>query len=241
MVIISEMMRNSLLLKVLVFGIFLLFIVIGIAPIVSSNFLDEKIVATKEMKTVVVSNAGEAVCQRYHTLLASRQLLSSESHGKKGEVLDDLKVMVTTDKKIYKKSEPVEVTISVTNKESEDVTLVFPDSQVADFKVKDIFGNMVYQWSFDKCFLQMLTEVTIPSGETVVFLCDKWYQLNNSDLPVSLGIYQIYGWLPGYPMYNDSVYFGVLRFKVDFVLSKLFDNRKTFDDDFNHVVFCEAI
>ncbi len=104
---------------------------------------------------------------------------------------EDLVVTITTDKNMYDIGEPVEVTINVTNNGYEDVTLVFPDTQKADFSV----DHHLYLWSYDKAFLQIITPITIPSDETVELLNDFWNQVDISGNQVPKGVYHIDGWM----------------------------------------------
>lgn len=104
-------------------------------------------------------------------------------------------VNVVTDKTDYKRLEPVEVTISVTNNGDEDVTLEFGTTQEADFKVINEDGETVYLWSYRKLFNPIGMHVSIPSGETKILLQDEWNQLNNYFIPVPVGNYQIDGWM----------------------------------------------
>lgn len=104
---------------------------------------------------------------------------------------DDLVVAVTTDKNKYNIGEPVEVTINVTNNGYEDVTLVFPNTQLADFSVDDY----LYLWSYDRFFAAMITPITVPSGETVILLNDFWNQVDISGNQVPKGVYHIDGWM----------------------------------------------
>ena len=117
--------------------------------------------------------------------------------------LYNLTVNITTDKTVYKRFEPVEITLSVTNNGNENWTHTFPDSQFADFDI-----NSYYRWSRDKCFFLLIWPITIPSGETVVLLKTYWHQFTNwynngwiLRLPVSPGNYTIRGWiaLTGFP------------------------------------------
>lgn len=48
-------------------------------------------------------------------------------------------------------------------------TLRFHDSQRYDFEVRDDRGEMVWKWSGDRVFLQVLGEVTLAAGERLSF------------------------------------------------------------------------
>ena len=126
---------------------------------------------------------------------------------------ESLVVAVTTDKNKYDIGEPVEVTICVTNTGDEDITIVFPDAQKADFWVN---RGEVYLWSFDKVFAQMITPVTISSGETVELLSDYWDQVDFTGNQVPAGIYEIDGWMVtsfNYPeIHGDPVFITICEY-----------------------------
>jgi hypothetical protein len=110
----------------------------------------------------------------------------------------NITVNITTDKTIYKRIEPIKVTISVTNNGGEDWHFRFADSQIVDFDIIDY-----YKWSRDKMFYQMIYPITIKGGETIVLLSENWYQYTNwykdgiiIRVPVPPGKYTIRGWMP---------------------------------------------
>ena len=81
---------------------------------------------------------------------------------------EDLEMTISTKKSIYQWiAEPVEITISIENKGTEDQTLKFPTAQQYDFTVTTMSGRKIYQWSDRKSFAQKTTELTIPAGKTV--------------------------------------------------------------------------
>ena len=104
----------------------------------------------------------------------------------------NLIVTVVTDKERYDIGEPIEVKIYVTNTGEEDVTLIFPTTQKADFWVN--WGE-IYQWSADKLFLQIFTPVTFPNGETVELFSKNWEKIDWLGNQVPVGKYQIEGWM----------------------------------------------
>ena len=134
---------------------------------------------------------------------------------------DDLVVKVTTDKNKYDIGEPVEVTINVTNNGYEDVTLVFPDTQLADFSV----NHYLYLWSYDKVFIPMITPKTIPSGETVELLNDYWNQVDISGNQVPKGVYHIDGWMVegiGHPeIHGDPVFITIGEYSPELEITKV--------------------
>ena len=121
-----------------------------------------------------------------------------------GEVIknnEELVVTVTTDKDIYYLGEPVTITISVTNY-GPSTTLVFPDTQLADFEITKLNGGHIYKWAWHFGFFQVVTNLPIKHGETIVLLQEVWYKLRDFypffplvHFPVLPGKFLITGWM----------------------------------------------
>lgn len=105
-------------------------------------------------------------------------------------------ISLTTDKSVYCRGEPVEITINATNNSNESVALTFPTSQHADFEI-DRSGSRVYLWSAHQAFFPVFTTVEIPAGSTVELLRETWNQVNDDNYSVPPGIYDIDGWMVG--------------------------------------------
>jgi len=125
---------------------------------------------------------------------------------------EDLVVTVTTDRDEYYLGQPVKITISVTNN-GPDTTLVFGDSQLADFNITDSNGKQIFWWSWHFFFLQIIVEMPIKHGETIVLLEWVWYKLRDFypffeilRLPVRPGKYYINGWMVAcsHPIIKDE-------------------------------------
>ena len=167
-------MKKGLFRKVLVFSIILLFLESGFVTAIDC------IIDKKEISNFCLIDENKKFTEKFYNLF------------------HNLTVNISTDKKIYKRFEPIKVTISVTNCGEEDWHFRFPDSQIADF---DIQGY--YRWSRDKMFFQIVFPITIKSGATIVLLSDNWYQYSNwykdgiiIRAPVPPGHYTIRGWMP---------------------------------------------
>jgi hypothetical protein len=114
-----------------------------------------------------------------------------------------LDVNISTDKTFYESDENISIMITLTNKKDNNVTLEFPDSQIADYEVLNEQGDRIFLWSFDKGFADVITPVTILSGETLEIFSTKWYQIDNAGFIVPSGNYSIRGWIPGF-YYSDD-------------------------------------
>lgn len=118
----------------------------------------------------------------------------------KSKYNNELIVTVETNKNCYDIGEPVEVKIFVTNIIDEDITVVFPTVQKADFWVD---SGETYIWSYGKYFITLPTPLTIHSGETVEIFSEKWEQIDYEEHQVSPGWYRIQGWMVYSNTYPD--------------------------------------
>lgn len=106
-----------------------------------------------------------------------------------------LRLVLSADRTVYARGEPVELTLAVTNPGPTPITLTAPSSQRYDFTVlKD--GAAIWRWSAGRMFLTVLTDLTIPPGETRAFT-ETWDQRDQSGQPVGPGEYVVVGTLIG--------------------------------------------
>jgi hypothetical protein len=168
-------MKRSNFCKGVVVGIIILFVGASVIPAIGCIFPNESLFTVNTINKC--STSEDKLILAHNTL-------------------DNLTVNVTTDKTKYKRFEPIEVTISVTNNGNEDWNHTFPDTQLADFDI-----NGLYWWSRYKAFPQIIMPITIRSGETKVLLRAYWNQFTNLHydgwirLPVRPGNYTIRGWI----------------------------------------------
>ena len=108
--------------------------------------------------------------------------------------VDDLEVTVNTDKTIYNQSEPVKITISLTNNGDEGITLFFSSSTV-DFEVFNESNESVYIWSKNNEYSPWGCIMRINSGETKILLRYSWNQSSDKGDQVPGGKYHIDGWI----------------------------------------------
>jgi len=106
-----------------------------------------------------------------------------------------LRLVLTTDRAVYARGEPVELTLAVTNPGPDPVTLTAPSSQLYDFAVlRD--GTEVWRWSAGRMFLTVLTDLTVPPGGTRAFT-ETWDQRDRDGRPVGPCGYVVVGVLIG--------------------------------------------
>ena len=77
---------------------------------------------------------------------------------------DSLQLTLTTDKPAYRAGEPIELTLTVTNRSTEPRVLEFSSSQRYDFEIADSAGAVVWQWSADRMFAQMMGTERLAPG-----------------------------------------------------------------------------
>jgi len=114
-----------------------------------------------------------------------------------------LNVTLSTDETFYELNESISIVISATNTKDNNITLEFPDSQVADFEIHNEQGEPVYQWSYNRAFNEVITPITLPPGETIEILSTTWNQNDNNETPIPSGQYSIKAWIPGF-YYSDD-------------------------------------
>lgn len=117
-------------------------------------------------------------------------LLPPSSIAKAQTEKDELRVVLQTDKSSYQIGEPINISIYIENRGDEDITVTFYSTQTADYRISNI-----YQWSCGQVFIPMVIPLTIPSGDRVQLLNDRWTQEDFSGNQVPPGSYDITGWM----------------------------------------------
>jgi len=88
--------------------------------------------------------------------------------------------------------------ISIKNTGSRSVTLSFSASQAYDIQVKNGLGVVVWQWSHDKVFLQVVWNLELAPGESRSYE-EIWDLKGNSGSLVPSGVYSGKVYLTSYP------------------------------------------
>ncbi len=115
----------------------------------------------------------------------------------------DVEVAVSTDQARYALGEPVQMQLTVQNRGFHPVTFEFATSQRYDFRVLRPDGRLVWQWSHDKVFAQVLGSLVLQPQETRVY-SERWDQVDTEGRPVPPGRYVVEGVFaartaPGWP------------------------------------------
>ncbi len=106
-----------------------------------------------------------------------------------------VELVLSVDKEAYALGEPVQMELVVRNPGPGAATFQFSDSQRYDFVVQDDRGAVVWYWSRDKMFAQVLGTLTLIPGEERRFR-ERWDQRDNEGRAVASGRYWIVGVFP---------------------------------------------
>jgi hypothetical protein len=89
--------------------------------------------------------------------------------GRPGPVLPPVDLELETELEVYDRYEPVRLTLTVTNRSRNPVTLRFPTSQRYDFRVRDSEGALLWRWSDGRAFAQVSGEEVLDAGDTLTW------------------------------------------------------------------------
>lgn len=102
---------------------------------------------------------------------------------------------LTLDKATYLAGEPVEARVVLRNTGAAPVTVHFPSGQRFDLVVRRR-GALVWRWSHDKAFIQVVQDVTLDAGRALAFSA-SWPQVDLQGRRVEPGTYEAVGVLTG--------------------------------------------
>ena len=89
--------------------------------------------------------------------------------GRPGPVVPPVELALEADREVYDRYEPVRLTLTLTNRGRNPVTLRFPTSQRYDFRVMDSHGTMLWRWSDGRAFAQVSGQEILESGGTLIW------------------------------------------------------------------------
>jgi hypothetical protein len=145
------------------------------------------------------SDAGDGVLDGDYTVqgvfLGSYTGRSGTKSGSKTISLvtpDPLVVAFSTDKSTYSRSQPAQLTLTVTNIASYPVTVSFASGKSYDFSAKNSSGQTVWTWSHGKTFSPTPQDVVLAPGEYFQYT-QPWSYVNNSGVSVAAGTYTVSG------------------------------------------------
>jgi hypothetical protein len=107
----------------------------------------------------------------------------------------------------------------VRNRLNTPAIVQFPSTRMSDFLVvRENTSSIVWMWSNDRAFEQVLTELDFAAGETKTFTV-SWDQTDNEGLPVAAGTYEARGVLvyedfDAHPLATDPLGSTLERFTI---------------------------
>ncbi|MDQ1329264.1 MAG: Protease complex subunit PrcB family protein [Candidatus Poribacteria bacterium] len=133
-----------------------------------------------------------------------------------GPIMNDVLAILSTDKKIYKVGEEIEMTIVLHNRTDEPVNLTFNSGKNYDFIVKKLPENKeVWRWSEGKFFTEALMSMMLDPGERKTFVF-KWNQKDNDSKKIESGTYKVEALIASNPeIFANSVKIKIEDVKLD--------------------------
>lgn len=101
--------------------------------------------------------------------------------------------VLSTDRMLYRRDQPVRITLIKTNIGAQPITLTYRTAQRFDFFVRrGRTGPVIWQWSADRVFAQVIERIVLQPSQSQVFRA-VWDQRGNDGLHVGTGIFTITG------------------------------------------------
>ncbi|MBS3969497.1 MAG: LysM peptidoglycan-binding domain-containing protein, partial [Clostridia bacterium] len=108
-------------------------------------------------------------------------------------VIRGLLYVLSTDRMLYRRSQPVRMTLVKTNITDHPIALRYPTSQRFDFYVRrGTAGRVLWQWSADRVFAQVVERLVLQPGQSQVFRAN-WDQRTNEGEFVGTGVFTVQG------------------------------------------------
>ncbi|WP_366923570.1 BsuPI-related putative proteinase inhibitor [Metallumcola ferriviriculae] len=106
-------------------------------------------------------------------------------------VINGILYIFSTDRMFYFRGQSVRLLLVKINITSRPITLTYNTSQRFDFFVRrGLSGPIIWQWSEDRVFTQVVQRITLQPGESQIFRA-TWNQETNEGRQVTPGVYRI--------------------------------------------------
>lgn len=161
----------------------------------------------EKMRDIYLFDTAKVTVRKSGKMVVAENLEITEKYHHKIELPMDLKTDLFCDKKVYKRGEKIKLTIKARNDGQRPVILPLPTAKQYDFTVRNKDGEMVWQWSNGKFFINMLQSMIFALREEKVYTQD-WNMKDNSGRTVPAGIYTIEGFVatnPAYPVGSGRI------------------------------------
>lgn len=108
-------------------------------------------------------------------------------------VIRGLLYVLSTDRMLYRRNQPVRITLVKTNVADVPIALRYPTAQRFDFYVRrSTAGRVLWQWSGDRVFAQVVERITLQPEQSQVFRA-TWDQRTNEGELVGTGVFTVQG------------------------------------------------
>ncbi len=154
----------------------------------------------EKLRDIYLFDTAKVTLRRSGKTVYAGDLEITEKYDHKIELPLDLKTDLICDKKVYKRGEKIKLTIKARNDGKRPVILPLPTAQQYDFTVRNKDGEMVWQWSNGKFFINMLQSMIFALREEKVYT-QNWNMKDNSGRTVPAGTYTIEGFISTNPVY----------------------------------------
>lgn len=118
-------------------------------------------------------------------------------------IVDGLLFVLRVDKAVYRRGEPIVMTLSKSNISNRTITLDYTTSQRVDFRLRHR-GQIIWTWSEGRVFLPVTGRETFRPGETKVYR-----EVFTDTARLETGIYRLVGWNLATPQERLTVEFRI--------------------------------
>lgn len=105
---------------------------------------------------------------------------------------EKLLITLTTDKQVYRTTDPIAVALTVSNQDNQTYQAIFSSGKKYDFYLFDESGKEIWRWSQDKMFSQAFSKFNIEPDQPKTFVI-IFNQLLASGEKLKPGKYQLIG------------------------------------------------
>ena len=156
----------------------------------------------EKLRDIYLFDSAKVTLRKHGKTIQAENLEITEKYHHKIKLPLDLKTDLICDKKVYKRGEKIKLTIKARNDGKRPVILPLPTAKQYDFTVRNKDGEMVWQWSNGKFFINMLQSMIFALREEKVYT-HTWNMKDNSGKTVPAGVYTIEAFIatnPAYPV-----------------------------------------
>lgn len=165
----------------------------------------------EKLQDIYLFDIAKVTLRKAGKTVQAENLEITEKYHRKIELPMDLNTELVCDKKVYKRGEKIRLIIKARNDGKKPVILPLPTAKQYDFTVRNKDGELVWQWSNRKFFINMLQSMIFALREEKVYT-QEWNMKDNSGKAIPAGTYTVEGFIatsPAYPIGSGQVKFVV--------------------------------